>query len=423
MTISTTDNKARYEGNGVTATFAFNKRIFSSADLVVKIILRSDDSEVETLTLTTDYSVTISGPQTASVTVVSGKIPSSLQDILIYRDIAKTQTLDLPTGTVFPAVSVENALDKVVAIVQDLQEEVDRKVGIPITDSEAAPDVIQLLQDAQSGAETAQSAAEAAQAAAESAEAGAVAAQAAAEAAAAGVDLPSLGSANQVLKVNSGGSALEYGTVSAANITANTVTNAKLAQVGTSTIKGRVTSGTGDVEDLTATQARSVISVYSQSEVDALISSAGVFVQQVYNSTSSVSTTSTAIPRDNTLPQNTEGAEVITLSITPTNASNYIVVEGRINASLSASSVGIIVALFKDSDASALAVSAFAPPSSQLLSSIPFSYRMVAGTTSTMTFKVRVGAASGTVTVNGENGLAVYGGASISVIKITEIKA
>jgi len=44
-------------------------------------------------------------------------------------------------------------------------------------------------------------------------------------------------------------------------ITNNIVTNAKLAQIATSTIKGRVSASTGNVEDLTATQVRTIINV------------------------------------------------------------------------------------------------------------------------------------------------------------------
>jgi len=41
----------------------------------------------------------------------------------------------------------------------------------------------------------------------------------------------------------------------------NTISNAKLATVATSTIKGRVTAATGNVEDLTPTQARTILNV------------------------------------------------------------------------------------------------------------------------------------------------------------------
>ncbi len=44
-------------------------------------------------------------------------------------------------------------------------------------------------------------------------------------------------------------------------IAANAVTNAKLAQMGTAKFKGRTTAGTGDPEDLTATQATAMLNV------------------------------------------------------------------------------------------------------------------------------------------------------------------
>lgn len=46
-------------------------------------------------------------------------------------------------------------------------------------------------------------------------------------------------------------------------VDANTVTNAKLADVATATIKGRSTAGTGDPEDLTASQVRTLLNVAS----------------------------------------------------------------------------------------------------------------------------------------------------------------
>ena len=47
----------------------------------------------------------------------------------------------------------------------------------------------------------------------------------------------------------------------AQTIAANAVTNAKLAQVAANVIKGRVAAGTGDVEDLTAVNVRTIINV------------------------------------------------------------------------------------------------------------------------------------------------------------------
>jgi hypothetical protein len=136
MTVTATANKYRYQGNGVTDTFAFPARVYSTDDLVIEIITRATDALEETLVLTTDYTVTIASNGTASVQVTNGaKIPDNTQDILIYRELENEQTLSLPTGTVFPAKSVETQLDRAVSQIQDLKEIVDRSIKIPVQSS------------------------------------------------------------------------------------------------------------------------------------------------------------------------------------------------------------------------------------------------------------------------------------------------
>jgi len=57
----------------------------------------------------------------------------------------------------------------------------------------------------------------------------------------------------------------------ATTIANDAVSNAKLANMATATIKGRATAGTGDPEDLTAAQARAVIGAYSQIDINTII--------------------------------------------------------------------------------------------------------------------------------------------------------
>ena len=136
MTVTATANKFRYQGNGVTDTFSFPARVYAAADLVVQIITRATDTLEETLTITTDYTVTIASNGTASVQVTNAtKIPDNTQDILIYRELANEQTLSLPTGTVFPAKSVETQLDRAVSQIQDLSEIVARSIKLPTQSS------------------------------------------------------------------------------------------------------------------------------------------------------------------------------------------------------------------------------------------------------------------------------------------------
>lgn len=146
-------------------------------------------------------------------------------------------------------------------------------------------------------------------------------------------------------------------------------------------------------------------------------------VLQVVNTTNSaVATNTTAMPYDNTIPQNTEGAELMTATITPSNSSNKLRIDVTV---FCASSFGdITIALFQDSTANALAAGGYDIINrANAMIGISFSHYMTAGTTSSTTFKVRGGQsnAGSTFTFNGDSGARLFGGVIASSITITEI--
>jgi len=148
-------------------------------------------------------------------------------------------------------------------------------------------------------------------------------------------------------------------------------------------------------------------------------------VLQVVNTTSSaVATNTTAMPYDDTIPQNTEGAELMTATITPSNSSNKLRIDVTV---FCASSFGdMTVALFQDSTANALAAGGHDIINrANAMIQISFSHYMTAGTTSATTFKVRGGQsnAGSTFTLNGDSGARLLGGVMSSSITITEIAA
>jgi hypothetical protein len=146
-----------------------------------------------------------------------------------------------------------------------------------------------------------------------------------------------------------------------------------------------------------------------------------VCVQQVRNSTVTTSTGTTIIPFDDTIPQNTEGNEYLTLTITPTSTTSRLVIEVVVTASHSAGSTWVTTALFQDSTANALSAVTSSEATSTLGRTSRLLHNMAAGTTSATTFKVRVGGSvAGTTTVNGFNGVRVFGGVLTSSIIITE---
>jgi len=147
---------------------------------------------------------------------------------------------------------------------------------------------------------------------------------------------------------------------------------------------------------------------------------AKVIKQTVYSITGAVGTGTTTIPADDTIPQNTEGNEYMTLAITPTNSSNILVIDACGNFSHSAGPA-FIMALFQDTTANALSVATYAGIGGTFPAGLTLSHTMVAGTTSATTFKIRAGSSSaGTTTFNGASSARQLGGVINSFIRITE---
>ena len=146
-----------------------------------------------------------------------------------------------------------------------------------------------------------------------------------------------------------------------------------------------------------------------------------VLVQHVYTSTGAVATGTTLIPYDDTIPQNTEGDEYMTLAITPTNASNILYIEAIVHLAASVAAWKI-AALFQDSGANALTSDICLDNDGTAIDEFTLKYRMVAGTTSATTFKVRGGMdRAGTTTLNGSSGARKLGGVLLSSITIMEL--
>jgi hypothetical protein len=133
---------------------------------------------------------------------------------------------------------------------------------------------------------------------------------------------------------------------------------------------------------------------------------------------------STVMPEDDTIPQNNEGVEFLTLAITPTSATNKLKIEvhGFWNTQAQAWAT---MALFQDSTANALnavTIIEIGSVNATVLTGTSLVHFMDAGTTSATTFKVRVGSKdAGNVTMNGVNDARKFGGVMGSGITITEI--
>lgn len=136
--------------------------------------------------------------------------------------------------------------------------------------------------------------------------------------------------------------------------------------------------------------------------------------------------TTNAFPMDNTIPQNTEGKEFTTKAITPLSASSVLEIEVEVTFSHN-SSGEIVTALFVDAVADALTGSVKTSRSgngAQQMGTYSYITRIASGSTSARTYKLRFGPASnvgGTSYINSQAGNALFGGAMLSGIRITEI--
>jgi hypothetical protein len=152
----------------------------------------------------------------------------------------------------------------------------------------------------------------------------------------------------------------------------------------------------------------------------------GSVVQTVNTQTGAAASGSTTIPDDDTIPQNTEGDQYMSLAITPTNASNKLRIDVVAQFAHSAG-YNIAAAIFQDSTANALAAmyGPNVPNNNSDGMQIVFTHYMTAGTTSATTFKVRAGSCGGSATLyfNGNSTGRKFGGVMASSITITEIKA
>ncbi len=134
MTVITLTSKIIYVGTATVSVFAYPFRIFVDTDLVVTEVLIATGVET-VLTITTDY--TISGAGDASggnVTLVAGNLPAT-KKLVIQRTLPQTQAFDLEENDNAPSLGYENAYDRAVMLIQEIQTTLDSAMRLPIVTS------------------------------------------------------------------------------------------------------------------------------------------------------------------------------------------------------------------------------------------------------------------------------------------------
>lgn len=466
MTIAKTIARAQYAGNGSTTPFSFPYRFFADVDL--QVYLQVDATGIETLqTLTTHYTVSNNGDETGgTVTMVTA--PANGETLTILRAIAQTQSTDYAANDAFPAETHEVALDRLTLLVQQLQEKVDRALVAQASDTAS----LVLPSDLERASKYLAFDASSVPIAATAPEGGNVvsafmatmlddpdASTARATIGAGTMDdvvddvTPQLGGPldtnSQIVKWSKGADVAAAGTTTLGDdgncfeitgstgitgFTAKAIgTVVKLRFTGTPAITnganleitgGTFTAAAGDTAELEMLTATKWIMRPTRISGAAL---SGSHTLQVVSTLYTTSTTgTTALPYDNTVPQNTEGDEYFTLAITPISATSTLVIEVVVYGTPAGGGNDQVgCALFQDTTAAALAAAGYDSHSNGGPGQMIIKHTMTSGTTSSTTFKVRAGRDGGnTFRINGDSilGTRLFGGVLTSSITITEIE-
>jgi hypothetical protein len=148
----------------------------------------------------------------------------------------------------------------------------------------------------------------------------------------------------------------------------------------------------------------------------------GVVVDRAYAEYTANADLTTTIPADDTIPQNTEGTQILSVTIPPKTTTNRL--RCRVQGAGSMSVTGVITAaIFRNGSADAIAASTHSIESASNIRPIISEVEYVPGTTSTVTISVRVGPNTGTMRLNGSNGARFFGGAFRATLVVEEIAA
>jgi hypothetical protein len=142
MTISSTSNKAQFNGSGTTGPFAFTFKVFDEGDLTV---IKTDPSEVDTtLTITTDYTVSLNADQNNNPggTVTTVATVANGYKLTVLREVDALQETDITNGGGFYPEVIENALDRLTMLAQQNAEQLERAALVPIGSTYVPSDLV-----------------------------------------------------------------------------------------------------------------------------------------------------------------------------------------------------------------------------------------------------------------------------------------
>src|SRR4029077_10586004 len=146
----------------------------------------------------------------------------------------------------------------------------------------------------------------------------------------------------------------------------------------------------------------------------------GGVIQTSYAEYTANSNLTAVIPPDDTIPQNTEGTEILAATITPRFSSSRVLVQFQGYGAMSVAPFQFIVALFRDAVVNALAAG-FSTNDGIVagMSNAIICYQDSPSSTSAITYRIRIGPqGAGTLRMNGTPSGRFFGGTSRSTLVV-----
>jgi len=185
MTVPASAQKAGpFNCNGVVDAFDFEFKVFATSD--VRVVRTTAAGVESTLTLVTDYTVSLNGDQDAdpggSITTTSVYADGK---ITLVSNLSEAQpTVLTNAGGFYPKV-VERSLDRLAILIKQMREKLDRAVTVDVSSGVDPADLLDSIDDSVAAAAASEAAAAASETAAGLSETAAAASEVAAEASAA----------------------------------------------------------------------------------------------------------------------------------------------------------------------------------------------------------------------------------------------
>ena len=190
----------------------------------------------------------------------------------------------------------------------------------------------------------------------------------------------------------------------------------------TASFIGVVTATTGNFTNVSISNAITTVAGKP------ILNSTGSILQVVQGTLTNYFGTTSTIPLDDTIPQNTEGDEFLTASITPLSTTSKILVLAVVHVANDSSAYINGICLFRNSVSNALAASwSRTVVNNNPVSAMVLEYLDSPSSVSALTYKLRGGTVGGTggqtFQVNGGSGTRYLGGALVTTLTLMEVSA